>query len=65
MRHASKNKYISVEAVMRAADKYTQKYGFKHRWYECDECGYYHIATVRHWGSKVLDLDVIKREAGD
>ena len=62
--HRRKNKYLRVNDAMRAADKYTEMYGFKHRFYECDECEYYHIATVKVWGRKVLSLEALRRNRG-
>ena len=49
--------------AMAAAAKYTRKYGFIHRFYKCDECEYWHLASVTHNGSKVLSLDEIQRRA--
>ena len=65
MRHSSKNKYMDVDAVQRAAAKYTAKYGFMHKWYLCEECSYYHLTTVTDsTGTKVLSLDAIQQRAG-
>jgi len=51
---------------MAAADKYELKYGFKMRWYLC-ECKYYHVATVKHHGRRVLSMEAIQsnREEDD
>ena len=50
---------------MKAAAKYEVMYGFKMRWYLCDECSYYHIATVTHKGDRVLSMDAIRRSRGN
>lgn len=47
---------------MAAADKYTKRYGFKHEWYLCSDCSYYHLTTKRHEGVKVIDLEAIRRD---
>jgi len=65
MRHNAKAKYLEVAGAMSAADRYELKYGFKMRWYLCDECSYYHITTVRRFGRQVVSLDAIQREAKD
>ena len=64
MRHNSKNKYLDGNAAQRAASKYTQKFGFVHRWYRCDECEYGHIATVRHYGVPVISADALGKNKG-
>ncbi len=64
-RHSSKNKYIDSNAAQKAAAKYTRKYGFIHRWYECDECEYWHLSTVTHHGIGVLSLEAIQRSADE
>ena len=62
MRHNEKNRYLRVADAMRAVDKYTKLYGIQHRFYECDECVYFHLASVIHDGSKVVDLESIKEK---
>ena len=64
MRHNEKNRYLRVADAMRAADKYTKRYGIQHRFYECDECPYFHLASVTHGGSKVVDMDAIQKNRG-
>ena len=60
-RHSSKNRYITSDLAQKAAAKYTKRHGFLHRWYECDECDYWHLATVTHQGVQVLSLDALKQ----
>jgi len=48
---------------MRAADRYTKRYGMKHRFYECDECGEYHLSTLIE-GRKVMSLEALRSGAG-
>jgi hypothetical protein len=60
-RHSSKNRYLTSNLAQKAAAKYTKMYLFVHRWYECDECDYWHITTVRHHGVPVMSLDAITR----
>lgn len=64
-RHSSKNKYLNPSEAQKAAAKYTRKYGFVYRWYACDECEYWHLASVTHEGSRVLSLEEIQRRADD
>lgn len=65
MRHSAKNKYTTPSEAMRAAAKYTRRYRFLHRFYSCDECPYWHLATVRHNGVPVLSLDAIQKGKGE
>jgi hypothetical protein len=67
MRHNAKSKWLEVAAVMAAAHKYELKHGFKMRWYLCEECSYYHIATVTYNGKRVISLEAIqeKQKAGE
>ena len=65
MRHSAKNKYLNGDTAQRAAAKYTKRYGFVHRWYECDECDYWHITTLRHFGVKVLSLEALREKPED
>jgi hypothetical protein len=62
MRHNAKAKWLEVAGVMAAARKYELKHGFKMRWYLCDECSYYHIATQTHRGERVISLEAIQKE---
>ena len=65
-RHSSKNKYLYEWEAKQAAAKYTRKHGFLYRVYgDCDECEYWHIASVTHGGSRVLSLEEIQRGADD
>ena len=64
-RHSSKNKYMSASEAQKAAAKYTKRHGFLHRWYECDECDYWHLATVTHRGINVLSLDALQNKLKD
>ena len=59
VRHSSKSRWLDIPAVMAAADKYELKYGFKMRWYLC-ECKYYHVATVKRHGRRVLSMEAIQ-----
>ena len=64
-RHSSKNKYTTSDEAQKAAAKYTKRHGFLHRWYECDECDYWHLATVTHQGVNVLSLDALQNKLKD
>ena len=62
VRHSSKARWLDVSGVMAAADKYELKYGFKMRWYLCPRCSYYHVATVKRHGKRVLSMEAIQKE---
>lgn len=64
-RHSSKNRYMDARSAMKAAHRYTEQYGFLHRFYECDECDYWHLSTVTHQGVQVLSLDALKQRRTD
>ena len=59
-RHSSKNKYVNSSDAQKAAAKYERLHGFVHRWYDCDECDYWHLATKTHHGNSVVSLDAIR-----
>ncbi len=63
--HRTKNVYVNADKAQRAAARYTNRHGFKMRFYECDECPYFHIATVKWGGIPVISLDAIKQGAED
>jgi hypothetical protein len=50
---------------MRAAQRLEMRDGFKFRWYLCDECDQYHLATKRYGGVKVVSLDAIQQGRGE
>ncbi len=62
--HRSKNTYDNSSDAQEACERYTSTYGFVFRWYECDKCEYFHIATKRHYGVPVVSLDAIRKERG-
>ena len=64
-RHSSKNKYLYEWEAKQAAAKYTRKHGFLYRYYACDECEYWHLASLTHGGSRVLSLEELQRRTDD